>query len=160
MLHIDPRFLGVFLVLFIILGIFNIYQGARRVKILREHGYTAVWYKQVSYWTGIEYLLLGVVLLLNSAISIGLLPSSLAPVVIPTYIGVLVLAAIVLFVIFAQRMAARRAQAARNQMNQPATATMVRDTEKKTNRTHEQRMAQRERRKKAAAARRRQAGRA
>ena len=160
MFHIDPRFLAIFLVLFFAMGAFNIYMGARRVKVLRQHGHKAVWYTQVGYLTGIEYTLLGIVLLLNGGISSGILPTSLAIIVVPAYIGVLILAALVLAVIFFQRIAARRRLASRKAV--PATPST--STTKEQEMTPEQRAAysqrKRERRQKAAAARRRQTGRA
>ena len=160
MFHIDPRFVVIFLVLFFVMGAFNIYMGARRVKILRQHGYKAVWYKQVGYLTGIEYTLLGIVLLLNGGISTGIFPTSLAVIVVPAYIGVLILAALVLVVIFFQRITARRRLASRNN----TSTTAPTHTTERQEMTPEQRAAstqrKRERRQKAAAARRRQTGRA
>jgi hypothetical protein len=160
MFHIDPRFLAIFVILFFIMGAFNIYMGSRRVKILRQHGYATAWYKQVGYLTGIEYTLLGVVLLLNGGITSGILPSSLTPIIVPAYIGVLVLAAIVLVVIFVQRMNARRRLAARNTTPPPTTPHDLEKPEQSSEQRALQAQRKRERRQKAAAARRRQTGRA
>lgn len=160
MFHIDPRFLGIFLVLFFVMGAFNIYMEVRRVKILRQHGYKAVWYKQVGYLTGIEYTLLGIVLLLNGGISTGLFPTSLAVFVVPAYIGILILAALVLAVIFFQRISARRRLASSRitSMTTPAHTAERHEMTPEQRATSAQR--KRERRQKAAAARRRQTGRA
>src|SRR5437879_4101055 len=106
MIHLDPRFTAIISVLFIAMGLYNLYVGQKRMQLLRSRGNQAVWYKQVGILTGIEYSLLGVVLLLNLGISTGFFPESMAAIVVPLYTIVLVLAAAVLLLILLQALAA------------------------------------------------------
>ncbi|GER91444.1 hypothetical protein KDW_56060 [Dictyobacter vulcani] len=162
MIHLDPRFTALISVLFIGMGLYNLYVGLKRLRASQARGYNLVWYKQVGILTGIEYSLLGIVLLLNLGISTGSFPDSLAVIIVPLYTVVLVLAAAVLVLILLQGIAASRRRSTKATtaptVQQDATDNPVRE------RTPEEQAAQdrrrRERRKKAAAARRRQSGRA
>ena len=162
MIHLDPRFTAIISVLFIAMGLYNIYIGQKRMRLIRARGDKTTWYKQVGILTGIEYSLLGVVLLLNLGISIGFFPESMAAVVVPLYITVLALAAAVLLQILLQTLAASRRRSRRT----PTSAHQATASEEAEQQelTAEQRVTRirhrRERRKKAAAARRRQSGKA
>lgn len=162
MIHLDPRFTAIISVLFIAMGLYNIYVGQRRMRVMRARGDKVIWYKQVGILTGIEYSLLGVVLLLNMGISTGLFPDSMAAIVVPLYTIVLILAAAVLLLILLQTLAANRRRSHRTSTS-AAPTTISEETEQQQRTTEEhalQARHRRERRKKAAAARRRQSGRA
>ncbi|GCE16420.1 hypothetical protein [Dictyobacter kobayashii] len=162
MIHLDPRFTAIISVLFIAMGLYNMYVGQKRMRLLRDRGNPAVWYKQVGILTGIEYSLLGVVLLLNLGISTGFFPESVATIVVPLYTLVLVLAAAVLLLILLQTLSASRRRVRKTPLSTPQELEQEEVGNQEL--TAEQRATQarhrRERRKKAAAARRRQSGRA
>lgn len=168
MFRVDPRFAAILSVLFIAIGLFNLYMGRKRMLALRAKGRHVIWYKQTSILTGFEYVLLGIVLLLNSGISSGMFSNAQAVFVIPIYTGVLILAAVVLAVLLFQRIASRRSQHTRT----ASPVVVETHAENETNNTSanparltpQQRALQaqrrRERRKNAASARRRQSGKA
>ncbi|GCE28352.1 hypothetical protein KDA_38360 [Dictyobacter alpinus] len=162
MIHLDPRFTAIISVLFIVMGLFNLYVGLKRLRTLRARGYKTTWYKQVGLLTGIEYSLLGIVLLLNLGISTGFFPDSLAAVIVPLYTIVLVLAAAVLLLILFQGITAsrRRSQNAKAPITTPQEVAGSVEKELNPQQRAEQERRRRDRRKKAAAARRRQSGRA
>ncbi len=164
MLHFDPRLIAVFGTLFVALGIFNLVLGRNRMLQMRASGQALPWYRQMGILTGIEYALLGVVLLLNLGISSGFFPGSLAGLIVPLYTIVLVLAAIVLVAMLLQGLRGVR------QHPRPLASAPVatidnqvgeqEDKEISTAQKAESIQRRRERRRKAAAARRRQSGRA
>ena len=96
MFQLDARFTALLSVLFIAVGLFNLYIGRKRMFALRKSGLSAIWYKQTSVLTGFEYALLGIVLILNSGISSGFFSNSQAVLVIPAYTVALILAAIII----------------------------------------------------------------
>ncbi len=53
----DPLTLAVFIVVFILLGVYNVFTGLRRQREARLRGQRLVWYKQINLLTGIEFLL-------------------------------------------------------------------------------------------------------
>jgi hypothetical protein len=165
MFRIDARFTALLSVLFIAVGLFNLYMGRKRMFAMRAHGRPIIWYKQTAILTGFEYTLLGIVLILNSGISSGFFSNAQAVFVIPIYTGALILAAIILAILLYQRITASRAQNTRaaSPRAQETLATTDATTDA-TELTPQQRTAQmqrrRERRKNAAAARRRQSGKA
>jgi hypothetical protein len=164
MLHFDPRLIAVFGVLFVALGIFNLVLGRNRMLQMRASGQTLPWYRQMGILTGIEYILLGVVLLLNLGISSGFFPGSVAGLVVPLYTIVLILAAIVLVAMLLQGLRGVR-QGPRPLASTPIATVdnQVRergDKEISTAQKTESIQRRREHRRKAAAARRRQSGRA
>jgi lipoprotein signal peptidase len=161
MFQLDARFTSLLSVLFIAVGLFNLYIGRKRMYALRKIGRPAIWYKQTNILTGFEYALLGIVLILNSGISSGFFTDAEGVYVIPIYTGALVLAAIILAFLLFQRVTSNRKRKAlptsppvEQNTSEPETAQM----------TPQQRAAQaqrrRERRKNAASARRRQSGKA
>jgi hypothetical protein len=165
MFRIDARFAALLSVLFIAVGLFNLYMGRKRMLALRAQGRRVFWYKQSGILTGFEYALLGIVLMLNSGISSGFFSESEAVFVIPLYTGVLILAAVVLAVLLFQRITSRRTQNAR--VSSPVAEQRLSENDtlaKSAAVTSQQRTVQaqrrRERRKNAAAARRRQSGKA
>lgn len=168
MFRIDPRFAALLSVLFIAIGLYNLYMGRKLMLALRAKGRRIVWYKQTRVLTGFEYVLLGIVLVLNSGISSGFFSDAQAIFVIPIYTGVLVLAAVVLAILLFQRITSHRAQNPRT--SSPSVANTTPDNQTSddlatsTSVTPQQRALQaqrrRDRRKNAASARRRQSGRA
>lgn len=161
MFHFDPRLIAVFGILFVALGIFNLVIGRNRMLLMRASGNTLPWYRQMAILTGVEYVLLGIVLLLNLGISSGLFPGSLAGLIVPLYTIVLILAAIVLAAMLLQGLRGNR-QRPRPIAQAAAVDNQVKEQEGKDMSAEQKAEAiqrRRERRQKAAAARRRQSGR-
>jgi succinate dehydrogenase/fumarate reductase cytochrome b subunit len=162
MLHIDPRLTGIFILLFLALGLFNIYMSSKRIKAQQQRGEKAHWYSNVTYLTGLEYALLAIVLAINLGITVGIFPISWGIAIIPAYLLVLILAAIVMLVIIYQSVIVagrRRRQKMQAEAESSATHEST-TTTSKSELSPEQRARKRDRRRKAAAARRRQSGRA
>ncbi len=162
MFQFDPRLIAVFSILFIGLGIFNLVLGRNRMLQMRTSGNALPWYRQMGILTGIEYILLGIVLLLNLGISGRLFPGSLASLIVPLYTLVLILAAVVLAAMLLQGLRGNR------QRPQPIVQAAAIDNQEGVQESKDVPAGQktesiqrrRERRQKAAAARRRQSGRA
>lgn len=164
MTGLDPHFITLLCLVFIGIGIFSIIQGRRRLRTEQAHGQRSRWYKQPGILTGIEYILLSVMFLLNIGISDHWFPTSLNAILYPLYLFILFLSAIMAGVIIYMSMqAARRRRAlltgqSTQSPQQPDSRTQERTI------TREEREAslqkRRERRKKAAEARRRRAGKA
>jgi len=158
----DPRVLAIFSVVFVLLGIYNVYIGLKRINQARVRGQQMVWYKQINLLTGIEYNLLSLVFLLSIGIRSGLIPSSMSVITTPFYIVVLLVTAVMAFMVMRQAFANSRRPQARitSQSNGAGGPASTGDNQV----TQEQRAAyqqrRRERRRNAAAARRRRAGKA
>lgn len=157
----DPRLIALFCLLFIVLGVFSIVSGRKRLLEARAQGQRIPWYRHISILTGIEYILLALTFLTSISMNAGWLPKSWAAFLVPFYLFMLVLslvlACIVIFQIFrSPRRAARPVQAAKT--SNVVEASVVHEM------TEEERSLQarkrRERRQKAAEARRRRAGKA
>lgn len=169
---IPPQLIALFCIMFIALGIFNILMGRRRQQ---REGLQAVhipWYKQVGILTGIEYILLASVFLINIGISYKWLPPSLNGIIFPFFVILLLASGLLAgFVIYQgftnmqrrRNLATRGVQGstngnARMGNNSHIQETIIDDM------TPEERtillQKRRERRQKAASARRRKAGRA
>jgi succinate dehydrogenase/fumarate reductase cytochrome b subunit len=162
MLHIDPRLTGIFIILFLALGLFNIYMSSKRIKAQQQRGEKAHWYSNVTYLTGLEYALLAIVLAINLGITVGIFPIAWGIAIIPAYLLVLLLAALVMLVIIYQSVIVagrRRRQKMQAEAESSATHEST-TTTSKSELSPEQRARKRDRRRKAAAARRRQSGRA
>jgi type IV secretory pathway VirB6-like protein len=161
MFKLDARFTALLSVLFIAVGLFNLYIGRKRMLALRTRGYAVTWHKQTSILTGFEYVLLGIVLVLNSGISSGFFSNEQALFVIPLYTGALILAAVILLYLLYLRITSHRAQNARA-ARQEVAQEQISSGQKSVHPTPQERAAQtqrrRDRRKNAASARRRQAG--
>ena len=164
---IPPQLIALFCIMFIALGIFNILMARRRQQSEGLSSIRTPWYKQIGILTGIEYILLASIFLLNLGISYKLLPSSLNGIVLPFFL-ILVLASALLagFVIFTN-MQRRRNRVTRGvqvstngntRLASRATESIVDDMPVEEREVYMQK--RRERRQKAASARRRKAGRA
>ena len=158
----DPRILAIFSVVFILLGIYNVYIGLKRVNQARARGLQIAWYKQIQLLTGIEYILLSLVFLMSIGLRSGLIPSSMRVITTPIYIVVLLVTAVMAFMVIRLAIAnSRRSQAQTAARSNGAGETASTGDNQMT---PEQRAAyqerRRERRRNAAAARRRRTGKA
>ena len=159
----DPNILSIFSAVFVLLGLYNINSGIKRLRAAQQRGQDIRWYKQINILTGIEYILLSLVFLLSLSIRNNVLPPAFQGIVVPFYLLVLLSSAVLAgFVI---------RQAFRNSRQRQGTTAQRNGTSKASNETTtdagltpEQQainlQRRRERRQKAAAARRRRAGRA
>jgi membrane protein implicated in regulation of membrane protease activity len=162
----DPRLIAIFCLIFIVLGVFSIVNGRKRLLEARAQGQKMAWYRHISILTGIEYILLAFTFLTSISINAGWLPKSWTQFLIPFYLIMLVaslaLACIVIYQVFRSPRRAR-----------PVPQTATRNTAQRTEKiieepghemTEEERAIharkRRERRQKAADARRRRAGKA
>ena len=162
----DPRLIALFCLLFIVLGVFSIVNGRKRLLEVRAQGQKIAWYRHISILTGIEYILLAFTFLTSISINAGWLPKSWTSFLVPFYLIMLVaslaLACIVIYQVFR---APRRARpAVQSEVRGSATRTEDVDEESGHELTEEERAMlarkRRERRLKAAQARRRRAGKA
>ncbi len=162
----DPRLIALFCLLFIVLGVFSIRTGRKRLLEARAQGQKMAWYRHISILTGIEYILLAITFLTSISINAGWLPRSWTAFLVPFYLVMLVaslaLACIVIFQVFRSP---RRARPPAQTMMRGATASTESIVEAPVSEmTEEERALQarkrRERRQKAAEARRRRAGKA
>ena len=161
----DPRILTIFSAVFVLLGIYNVITGLRRMRDARVRNQRLVWYKQINILTGTEYILLALVFLISIGIKTGTLPSGLQNVVIPLYLLLLVAAAILAGLVIRQGISnARQARAQSSSQTVKSNSVsrvsqVVEDDSDEEERTvNVQR--RRARRKNAASARRRRAGKA
>ncbi|GAC1378271.1 MAG: hypothetical protein NVS4B7_01090 [Ktedonobacteraceae bacterium] len=160
----DPRFLTLFIVVFILLGVYNVFTGLRRQREAQTRGQRLVWYKQINLLTGLEYLLLSFVFMISLNIRNNAFPSGLKSIVVPLYLIVLLLAAILAGFVIRQAFAnSRRGMAASSQGSRNGASKQENEASNETL-TPEQRAVniqrRRERRQKAAVQRRRRTGRA
>jgi hypothetical protein len=158
----SPTVLTIFSVVFMLLGIYNIFVGLRRTREARERGYQIVWYKQINLLTGIEYVLLALVFLMSLSIRNGLIPPGLSVITIPFFVVVLAITAVMAFMVMRQAFINSRRPRARtssqsNGTNQVVDASIDESSPELRTAQKERR---RERRRNAAAARRRRAGKA
>ena len=163
-----PQLIALFCIMFIALGIFNILTARRRQQRDGLAGVHVPWYKQIAILTGIEYILLASVFLLNIAISYKVIPSSLNGIVVPFFVILLLASGILAgFVIYQgfNNMQRRRSLAAQDTQTSINEHTANNERSQKVeNMTPQERAVyvqkRRERRQKAASARRRKAGKA
>ena len=166
----SPLFLNILSFIFILLGIYNIALGLRRMREARLRNQPVRWFRQLNLLTGIEYTLLALVFLLSMASRSGTLPAALQQILVPVYFLLLISAAV--FAGLVIRQGIRNARNLRMQSAAPVT------TSNQTTRANgNTKLAQaevddpamqrsanlqrrRERRRNAAAARRRRAGKA
>jgi hypothetical protein len=157
----DPRTLTLFTVVFILLGIFNVFSGRRRIREAHARGQHIVWYRQINILTGLEFILLSLIFLM-SLNSKGL-PSSVRAVVGIFYLVLLLLSAVLAGFVIRQAILNTRALR-KSQSSQAIRNGTISRTDQATEKelTQEQRAAniqhRRERRQKAATARRRRSG--
>lgn len=169
---IPPQLIALFCIMFIALGIFNILMARRRQQREGLQGIHVPWYKQVAILTGIEYILLALVFLLNIGISYKVLPPSLNGIILPFFVLLLLasglLAGFVMYQGFTN-MQRRRLLATRGTQGSTSDKVHIGNTGsiqplKEDDMTPEERAAyaqkRRDRRQKAASARRRKAGKA
>lgn len=169
---IPPQLIALFCIMFIALGIFNILMARRRQQREGSQGIRTPWYKQIAVLTGIEYILLAAVFLLNIGISYRVLPASLDGIIFPFFVLLMLASGLVAgFVIYQlfMNMQRRRAFAAQGVLGSTTNTMRMANTGSTQvasvdDMTSEERAAyaqkRRDRRQKAASARRRKAGKA
>lgn len=158
----DPRLILLFCLVFIGLGIFNIIMGRRRMRQARAQGQAVIWYKQIAILTGIEYILLSAAFLLSVSLSYGWLPPALNSLVIPSYLIILLISAVLAgYVIYQGIVNARKQRSSRPAQTPQRTSSVRVEESLMTPEEHAEHVRKRrERRQKAAVARRRRAGKA
>ncbi len=157
MLGLDPRLVALLCLVFIGIGIFSIIQGRKRLRSEQAQGQRSAWYKQPGILTGIEYILLSFMFLLNIGITSHWFPANLNQIIYPLYLLILFTSAIMAGVIIymSMQIARRRRAQVANQTAAQETTSTYKEVPSET--TLQKR---REHRKKVAAARRRRAGKA
>ena len=159
----NPTFLTIVMVIFLLLGVYNVFSGLRRIRTARDHGQHIRWYRQIHLLTGFEYLLLSLVFMMSLNLHNSLFPDFLKPIVVPFYLIVLLLSAVIAgFVI---RQAILNARLSRQNPSVKANNSMAVLAQRQADSADEERRTntlqhRRERRQKAAAARRRRTGKA
>ncbi len=169
---IPPQLIALFCIMFIALGIFNILMARRRQQREGSQGVHVPWYKQIAILTGIEYILLASVFLLNIGISYKVLPSNLNAIIFPFFVLMMLasglLAGYVIFQSFTNMQRKRNLAAHGAQMSTNGNVRLLNNNGIQASiedeMTPEERAVyaqkRRERRQKAASARRRKAGKA
>lgn len=153
--------------IFILLGGYNVITGLKRIREARTRGMRLTWYKQINLLTGIEYILLALVFLANTAVRTNTLPQSLNSILVPTYYILLLAAAVLAGLVIRQGIINARTMRARSRPSAPTVksngtsavtkqAEDIQDTQQRA--ANQER--RRERRRNAASARRRRAGKA
>jgi hypothetical protein len=162
----NPTFLTLFSFVFILLGIYNVFTGSKRIREAYTRGVTLIWYKQINILTGIEYILLALVFIVSTLVRSGKIPPALSTIVVPFYFVLLISAAILAGLVIRQGIL--NARTIRAQTRSTSTvksngksaiveqASVENDDEERTENLERRR----ERRRNAAAARRRRAGKA
>ena len=162
----SPMVLTLFSLVFILLGIYNIFSGSKLIREAHARGIILIWYKQIKILTGIEYILLALVFIVSTMVRSRAIPSALTGIVIPFYFVLLIAAAILAGLVIRQGIinarATRANSSASSTLKSNGTSTIVKQMEvgevSVENGTNLDR--RRERRRNAAAARRRRAGKA
>src|SRR5215471_1647780 len=90
----NPTFLTIFSLIFILLGIYNVFSGSKLIRAAHERGVTLIWYKQIKILIGIEYILLALVFIVSTLIRSKAIPPSLNELVVVFYFVVLIAAAL------------------------------------------------------------------
>src|SRR2546428_4116262 len=88
----DPRTLTLFTVVFILLGIFNIFSGRRRMREARARGQQVAWYRQINILTGLEFIFLSLIFMIS--LNSNGFPSSVRAIVGIFYLVLLLLSAV------------------------------------------------------------------
>jgi hypothetical protein len=158
----DPRIISIVSTIFAVMGSYSLYTGSRRIRDARRAGHPTRWYKQISFLTGIEYILLTFVFLLGLANRQGQFSPDVKNFTVTLYVILLVGAAIIAGLVIHRGILDMRASRTRRlQVMQTVQAPIQPVVEGPTKEELEaQARRQRERRKNAAAARRRRAGKA
>ena len=169
-MQINSLYLTIFMVIFILLGVYNVFTGLRRIRAAQARRQPIAWFRQINLLTGIEYLLLSLVFVLSLNLHNSAFPAFLKPLVVPFYLLILLLSAVIAGFVIRQailnaRLFRKNPTAKANGTNViAAKAAYSAEEAADEDMTAEQRATtkqrQRERRQKAAAARRRRSGRA
>src|SRR5437868_3557187 len=158
----NPTFLTLFSLVFILLGIYNVFSGSKRIREAYARGVTLMWYKQINILTGIEYILLALVFILSTLVRSTEVPPALTGIVIPLYFVFLLAAAILAGLVIRQGIINARTIRAQSRSSSTiksnGTRAIVEQAGDEEHTTNLER--HRERRRNAAAARRRRAGKA
>ncbi len=161
----DPRILIIFSLVFGLLGVYNIYVGRKRMREAEARGQRLAWYRQINLLTGIEFVLLALVFLLSTGIREKIVPSTISSIVVPFYLVVLLITAVMAGLVIRQSFS--NARRARGQTTVKPAQSIRADSANENlddEMAPEQRAAylerRRDRRRNAAAARRRRSGKA
>lgn len=169
---IPPQLIVLFCIMFIALGIYNILIARRRQQRESLQGIHVPWYKQVAVLTGIEFILLAFIFLINIGIGYRVLPANLDTIILPFSILLMLASGLVAgFVIYQLLMNTQRRRTLTARGAQMSATDNVRIANAGSiqalsvdSMTAEERAAyaqkRRDRRQKAASARRRKAGKA
>ncbi|HXZ03895.1 MAG TPA: hypothetical protein VEH81_03630 [Ktedonobacteraceae bacterium] len=162
----NPTLLSIISLVFILLGIYNVFSGSKRIREAHERGVTLIWYKQINVLVGLEYILLALVFLISTLFRSRLIPSTLNVIVFPLYFVVLIAAAILAGLVIRQGIINARTIRAQSRSSATVKSNGTRTIAEQAGNVDvaEERFAnlerRRERRRNAAAARRRRAGKA
>src|SRR2546421_52285 len=166
----SPLFLSILSFIFILLGLYNVALGLRRMREADPRKQPVRWFRQLNLLTGIEYILLALAFLLSSASRSGSVTPAVQQFLVPTYFLLLISAAV-----FAGLVIRQGISNARNLRRQGAASMTTSNQTVRTNGNTKLAQAEgddsdmqhsvnlqrrRERRRNAAAARRRRAGKA
>jgi len=162
----NPTFLTLFSLVFIFLGIYNVFTGSKRIREAYARGVTLIWYKQINILTGVEYILLALVFIVSSTVRSNVIPSALKVIVVPIYLVLLLAAAILAGLVIRQgiinartiRAQSRSSSTIKSNGTSLVTERASDEEDIEENAANLER--RRERRRNAAAARRRRAGKA
>ena len=94
-MQMNSFYLTIFMVVFILLGVYNVFSGLRRVREAQTRGQHIAWFRQINLLTGIEYLLLSFVFMLSLNLHNSAFPAFLKPIVVPFYLLILLLSAVI-----------------------------------------------------------------
>jgi hypothetical protein len=162
----NPTFLTLFSLVFILLGIYNVFSGSKRIREAYARGVTLIWYKQINILTGIEYILLALVFIVSTLVRTNTIPPALARIVIPLYFVLLIAAAILAGLVIRQavingRTIRAQSRASSTIRSNGTSAIVKQEGAENVAADHAaNQVRRRERRRNAAAARRRRAGKA
>ncbi len=153
--------------IFILLGGYTLFTGLKRIRQARTRGMPLTWYKQINLLIGIEYILLALVFLANTAVRTNTLPQSLNSILVPIYYILLLAAAVLAGLVIRQGIINTRTMRAQSRSSAPTVmsngTSAVPKQEADIQYTQERAANQerrRQRRRNAASARRRRAGKA
>ncbi len=159
---LNSSILSIFVVAFVLLGVYNLLRGLQRLREARAKGQPIQWYKQINILTALEYLLFSLIFLIG--LNFNSFPASLRSALLPVYFVILALAVILAGLVIRQGL--RNARNSRQSARPQTSTKQAAPTSTTTNRylPPEERAAKiqqrRQRRQKAAATRRRRTGKA
>jgi hypothetical protein len=162
----NPTFLSLFSLVFILLGVYNVFSGSKRIREAHARGVTLIWYKQINILTGIEYILLALVFIVSTLVRSKEIPTALTGIVVPFYFVLLIAAAILAGLVIRQGIINARTIRAQSRSSSTiksngSSALVKQEGAENIAEDHTANVERRrERRRNAAAARRRRAGKA